>query len=131
MTKALYVTTSYPGPSSGQKSPAQGPGCVCHLSNFLLDLYTNSQVPGNKMVIKSSPLTTPCELIMSDHDVHLMQAFRVQLQQVGITFADPSSSDTLSSVHIKTVPSLFLAREFSENGEKLRTEIKNCIEVHI
>ncbi len=71
---------------------------------------------------------------MSDRDVRLMQAFRVQLEQVGITFEDPlrSSSDVQSSVCIRTVPSVFLAREYSTNdGEKLRAEIKSCIVVCI
>ena len=99
--------------------------------NFNPELYADSQHPGDKMAMRSSPLSTPCKLSMSDHDIHLMQAFRVQLAQVGITFVNVprSSSDVHSSVCIKTVPSVFLAREFSRDGEKLRSEIKNCIEV--
>ena len=102
------------------------------LERFLsiLDLYINSQTFGDKVALKCSPLPTPCKLSMSDHDIHVMQAFRGQLQRVGITFEDASSSGAQSSVRIKTVPSVFLAREVSDDGEVLRNEIKNCIEVY-
>lgn len=107
--------------------------CFTFLTYSDLDLYINCPVSSNKMVLKSSPLPTPCILSMCDHDIHLMQAFRAQLQQVGITFEElrPSSCDALSSVRIKTVPSVFLARAYLEDGEVLRTEIKTCIEVEL
>ena len=77
---------------------------------------------GAKVVLKSSPLKPPCELSLSDHDIQLMQAFRAQLQEVGITFdICLRSSDIQTSVRIKAVPSVFVAREF--------TGIKKCIEV--
>ena len=84
---------------------------------------------GTKVVLKSSPLKPTCELSLSVHDIQLMQAFRAQLQEVGITFECQPSSDVLSSVRIKTVPSVFVAREFSDNKEKMHIEIKKCIEV--
>lgn len=96
----------------------------------ILDLYIDPRGFGDKMALKCSPLSIPCKLSMSDHDIHLMQAFRGQLQRVGITFEDASSSGAQSSVRIKTVPSVFLARELTDDGEVLRNEIKNCIEVY-
>ena len=83
------------------------------------------------MALKCSPLIIPCKLSMSDHDIHLMQAFREHLQRVGITFGDAPSSGVHSSVRIKTVPTVFLAREIRDDGEVLRNQIKNYVEVYL
>ncbi|XP_028396314.1 DNA mismatch repair protein Mlh3-like [Dendronephthya gigantea] len=100
------------------------------LETFTKELYIDRDEPDTKRSLKSSVLPTPCILSMSNHDVHLLQAFRAQLQRVGITFQDPrpSSSDAQSSVCIKTVPSVFLSRAASDDRAKLRNEIKACIE---
>lgn len=88
-----------------------------------------SQGNFSNMTMKSSPLNPSCKLPMADHDIHLMKAFRSQLQQVGITFEETPCNHTVRSVCVRTVPSVFLERESLDNGKTLHSEIKNYIQV--
>lgn len=79
----------------------------------------------------STRLSVPCVLSMSSHDIHMMLTLRDRLHQLGVVFEDPrlQSSDLQSSVVIRNVPSVFSVSNDSEGKEKLRSEMKNFIEV--
>lgn len=79
----------------------------------------------------STRLSVPCVLSMSSHDIHMMLTIRDRLRQLGVVFEDPrlQSSDLQSSVVIRNVPSVFSVSNDSDGREKLRSEMKNFIEV--
>ena len=113
--------------------PTAALACV---SNLFTDLYSGSLDAEKPSRIKSSFLLSPCKLFFSKHEVGLMNAFRTQLEHVGITFKEAVdehrslSNQQQQSVIITTVPSVFLGRDQSEIRSMppgMESDIEVCI----
>ena len=96
---------------------------------IFLDVFKH--ISSTRVELMSTRLSVPCVLPMSSHDIHMMLTLRDRLRQLGVVFEDPrlQSSDLQSSVVIRNVPSVFSVSNDSEGKEKLRSEMKNFIEV--